>query len=74
MKLIPNTSCSAQQHMFPFNHSFSGTLKTENTEVHVIILSLKEERNDTCLILSPVSARTEASCGVTHVTTLFHFC
>jgi hypothetical protein len=62
-KLIPNT-CSAQQHMFPFNHSFSGILKTENTEVRVIILSLKEERNDTCLILSPVSARTEASCGV----------
>jgi len=54
-KMIPNTTCSAEQHMIPFNPSFFGNLlKIENTEVSVIILSLKEERNNTSLILSPM--------------------
>jgi len=49
-------------------------LKNIKHDIHIIILSLKEERNNECLMLSPVSARTEAFSGATDVTTLFHFC
>jgi len=67
MKLIPNTPALLNSTCFYSTLLFC-YLKNIKHDIHIIILSLKEEINNECLMLSPVLARTEASSGATAVT------